>query len=178
MHYASVSTVPVQPSSVASDTADSNPAFMSITTETRIEYLLRTRQAMPLFLQGVYPFMGRGVFELAPLHDELSYTVPIGKMAQVLYFRAGNLSDDLLYLTLGANGQPVRYFPVGPKSDFHVPLVIVEDYPAGTRLEVCIAAPRGLSGSVVVDVGIIESGVAQSGASVAPANGKAPSAHA
>ena len=174
MHYASVSSVPVQLSSV-SDAADAapTPTFMSITTETRTEYLLRTRQATPLFLQGVYPFAGRGVFELAPLHDELSYTVPAGKTVQVLYFRAGNLSDDLLYLVLGANGRPVRYFPVGPKSDFHVPLVIVEDYPAGTRLEVCIAAPRGLVGSVVVDVGIIESPLVSSGASVTPADGKA-----
>ena len=186
MQYVSIASAPMAPTpndpggsgsrtaEVVSDTnAASSPAFMSITTETRTEYLLRTRQAAPRFLQGVYPFAGRGVFDLAPLHDELAYVVPSGKTAQVLYFRAGNLSDDLLYLTLGANGQPVRYFPVGPKSDFHVPLVIVEDYPAGTRLQVCIAAPRGLTGSVVVDVGVMEMDAASSGTGIVMADGRA-----
>ena len=140
--------------SVSSLLAD--PAFMSITSETRLEYLLRVGKATPRFLQGVYPFAGRGVFELAPLHDDLMYVVPAGKVTQVVYFRAGNVSDDLLYLTLVANDTPVRYFPVGPKSDFHVPLAIVESYPAGTHLQIGLAAPRGLTGSVIVDVGLIE----------------------
>ena len=127
-----------------------------ITNETRLEYLMRNGRAAPRFLQGVYPFAGRGVFDLAPLNDALTYTVPAGKSAQVLYFRAGNLSDDLLYLTLTANRVPIRYFPVGPKADLHVPLVIIETHSAGTRLEIGIAAPRGLTGTVIVDVGIVE----------------------
>ena len=127
-----------------------------VTSETRLQRLVRTGAATPRFLQGVYPFVGRGVFDLGPLNDALSYRVPPGRTAEVVYFRAGNLSDDLLYLTLSADGKPVRYFPVGPKADFHVPLVIVESHPAGTRIEVGLAAPRGLSGTVVVDVGIVE----------------------
>jgi assimilatory nitrate reductase catalytic subunit len=55
-----------------------------------------------------------------------------------------------------ADGKPIRYFPVGPKGDFHVPLVIVESQPSGTKLEVGFAAPRSLTGSIVVDVGIVE----------------------
>lgn len=125
-------------------------------TETRLQRLIRLEIATPRFLQGVFPFAGRGILDLAPLHDDLSYRVPDGRTAEVVYFRAGNLSDDLIYLTLSANGVPVRYFPVGPKADFHVPLVIVETHPPGTRLDVCLAAPRGLSGTVVVDVGIVE----------------------
>ena len=128
----------------------------TITTETRQQHLIRTGQAAPRFLQGVYPFAGRGVFDLAPLNDDLCYQVPAGKTAEVIYFRAGNLSDDLLYLALSLNGRPIRYFPVGPKADFHVPLSIVESYPAGSRIEVCLAAPRGLTGTIVVDVGILE----------------------
>jgi assimilatory nitrate reductase catalytic subunit len=128
----------------------------TITTETRQQQKLRTGEAMPRFLQGVFPFAGRGFFDLGPLNDALSYQVPPGKSAEVIYFRAGNLSDDLLYLALSVNGQPVRYFPVGPKADFHVPLSIVESHPAGSRIEICLAAPRGLTGSVVVDVGILE----------------------
>ena len=128
----------------------------SLITETRHQRLLRSGAAMPRFLQGVYPFAGRGVFDLAPLHDDLCYTVPAGASAEVIYLRAGNISDDLLYLALAVNGRPTRYFPVGPKADFHVPLAIIESYPPGTRIEVALAAPRGLSGTVVVDVGIVE----------------------
>lgn len=127
-----------------------------VASETRLQHLIRHGQARARFLQGVYPFMGRGVFDLAPLNDALSYTVPQGRTAEVVYFRAGNLSDDLLYLTLSANGESIRYFPVGPKADLHVPLAIIEAYPAGTRFDICLAAPRGLSGTVVVDVGIVE----------------------
>jgi assimilatory nitrate reductase catalytic subunit len=101
-----------------------------LVSETRLERLIRTGEATPRFLQGVYP-------------------VPPNKTAEVLYFRGGNLSAD---------GAPVRYFPVGPKADFHVPLAIVEPHPADTRLEVGLAAPRGLAGTVVVDVGIVEVG--------------------
>ena len=134
--------------------SDYNAPF--ITNETRLQYLMRNGKAAPRFMQGVFPFVGRGVFELASLNDALTYTVPAGKSAQVLYVRAGNLSDDLLYLTLTANGVPIRYFPVGPKADLHVPLVITETHRAGTRLEIGMAAPRGLTGTVILDVGIVE----------------------
>jgi len=126
------------------------------TTETRQQRLTRTGEATPRFLQGVFPFAGRGFFDLGPLHDDLCYVVPPGSKAEVIYFRAGNLSDDLLYLTLSVNGRAVRYFPVGPKADFHVPLSITETHEAGSRIEVGLAAPRGLTGTVVVDVGILE----------------------
>ena len=128
----------------------------AIITETRLESLLRVGRAVPRFMQGVYPFAGRGVHDLAPLHDELTYVVPAAHTAQIVYFRAGNLADDLIYLTLSANDVPVRYFPVGPKADFHVPLAIVEDYLPGTRLQICLAAPRGLTGTIILDVGLVE----------------------
>lgn len=136
------------------NTPDNAPLLVA--SEARPQHLIRLGKARPRFLQGVYPFAGRGVFDLAPLHDALSYTVPGGRTAEVIYFRAGNQSDDILYLTLSVDGTPVRYFPVGPKADLHVPLALVEGYPAGARIEVCLAAPRGLTGTVVVDVGIIE----------------------
>ena len=128
----------------------------TVTTETRQQRLTRTGQATPRFLQGVFPFAGRGFFDLGPLNDALCYQVPEGCTAEIIYFRAGNLSDDLLYLALSVNGRPVRYFPVGPKADFHVPLSIIESHPAGSRIEIGLAAPRGLTGTVVLDVGILE----------------------
>jgi assimilatory nitrate reductase catalytic subunit len=130
----------------------------TLTTETRQQRLTRLGLAAPRFLQGVYPFAGRGFFEVGPLNDALSYVVPAGAIAEVIYVRAGNLSDDLIYLALCVNSRPVRYFPVGPKADFHVPLSITETYPVGAKIEIGFAAPRGLNGSVVVDVGILEEG--------------------
>lgn len=127
-----------------------------VASETRLQHLMRHGHAQARFLQGVYPFAGRGVFEPCPLNNALSHVVPQGKTAEVLYFRAGNLSDALLYLTLTANSLAVRYFPIGARADIHVPLVIVESYPAGTCFDVCLAAPRGVSGTVVLDIGLVE----------------------
>lgn len=130
----------------------------TIAWESRHEALLRTGKASPHFLQGVYPFIGRGLFEAAPLDTAggLHYVVPEGRVAQLIYFRAGNASDDLLYLAVAANGVPLRYFPVGPKSDFHVPLAIVESHAPGTRLTIVFAAPAGVRGTLIVDAGLIE----------------------
>jgi assimilatory nitrate reductase catalytic subunit len=100
--------------------------------------------------------MGRGLFDLAPLDDSLTYTVPFGKRARFVYLRAGNHAEDLVYLVLSANGKPLRYFPIGPRGDFHVPLAIVEAHPAGTKMEVQFAAPRGLNGTLIVDAGFLE----------------------
>jgi assimilatory nitrate reductase catalytic subunit len=127
-----------------------------VTSESRTSHLLRTGAAMPRFLQGIFPFAGRGMFDPVPVDDSLSYTVPAGKSAELVFFRAGNLSDDLLYLSVTLNGNPLRYFPVGSKGDVHVALAIVEPHPAGACLGVCVGAPRGLTGTLVLDVGILE----------------------
>ena len=139
-----------------SNILDANLSETFIVSETRDQSLVRAGRAHPRFLQGVYPFAGRGVYDLAPLNNDTQYIVPTGCTAEVVYFRAGNLSEDLLYFTLSADGVPLRYFPIGPKSDLHVPLAIVEIHPAGTKLEICLAAPRGLTGTVVIDIGILE----------------------
>jgi len=133
-----------------------DPSAFTNVSEPRLQNLLRTGVAKAIFLQGVFPFAGRGFFSIHSLNEALSYDVPEGRRAEVVYFRGGNLSDDLLYLTVSADGKPIRYFPVGPKSDFHVPLVITESHGAGTKIEIGFAAPRALTGSVVVDAGIIE----------------------
>jgi|SRR5579883_2438135 len=127
-----------------------------IISTSRLEHLIHTGQAQPRFLQGVFPFAGRSMFSAIPLDDSLSYIVPFGKSAEIVYFRAGNLSDDLLYLALTANDKPIRYFPIGPKADIHVPLAIIDPHPAGTHIHVGFAAPHGLTGTVILDVGILE----------------------
>lgn len=128
----------------------------TLISENRLQHLLRTGRALPRFLQGVYPFLGRGIVELASINHDLSYEVPEGCTAEVLYARAGNSSDQFIYLALVANGKPIRYFPLAPSAHEHVPLAIVETHPAGTTLEVWIGAPKSSTGIVVVDVGIVE----------------------
>ena len=47
-------------------------------------------------------------------------------------------------------------FPIGAKASTHVPLRVVEDLLGDTRIELHLAAPEGASGSVVVDLGLVE----------------------
>jgi assimilatory nitrate reductase catalytic subunit len=110
----------------------------------------------PKFLQGVYHWEGNGLEKPSLLDGELVYEVPSGLEAQLVYFRGGNSSDELVCVVLMRDGEPMRYFPIGAKADTHVPLRVVEDLLSGTRLEVHLAAPEGSTGVVVVDVGMVE----------------------
>ena len=110
----------------------------------------------PHFLQGVFAFEGRGIDQPFPIGGALSYTVPDGVTVQPVYFRGGNTTDELVYLVLMRDGQPMRYFPIGAKADVHVPLRIVEDLASGTVLDLHLAAPEGVAGAVVVDLGLVE----------------------
>ena len=65
-------------------------------------------------------------------------------------------SDELIYVVLMRDGDPMRYFPLGAKADSHVPLRVVEDLLSDTRLEVHMAAPEASSGFAVIDIGLVE----------------------
>jgi len=106
------------------------------------------------FLQGVFPFVGKGIYEAVPVEHDLECVVPAGYQARVLYVRLGNHSDDLIYLSLTANDVPIRPFPRAPQGALHIPLVIQEVHPAGTRLSFTLAAERGVNGTLILDVGI------------------------
>ena len=110
----------------------------------------------PRFLQGIFPFEGQGVDKPAPLHDTLTYTVPLGITTQPLYFRGGNSTDELVTVVLVRDGAPMRYFPVGARGSVHVALAVVEDLEEDSVLELHLAAPEGVSGTVVVDLGLVE----------------------
>ena len=110
----------------------------------------------PHFLQGVFPFAGTGLATPAPLHPSLRYVVPSGLTAQPLYFRGGNSTDELIVVVLLRDGVPMRYFPIGAKGDVHVPLRVVEDIEGGSVIELALVAPLGLTGTVVVDLGLVE----------------------
>jgi assimilatory nitrate reductase catalytic subunit len=109
----------------------------------------------PRFIQGVFPFEGKGMTRPFPLAEAV-YTVPAGLRAQLIYFRGGNSTSELIYLVLMRDGKPMRYFPMGAKSDTHIALAVVEDLLSDTKIEVCVAAPEGLQGVAVLDIGLME----------------------
>ena len=108
------------------------------------------------FLQGVFEFAGQGLQRPFRLSEKLRYKVPADKRAQMLYFRAGNSSDALIYFVLMQNDEPKRYFSIGARSDTHVTLAITEDFEAGESCELQLAAPENVSGCVVLDAGFME----------------------
>lgn len=137
------------------------PAFKACAVSVvRVDHPVR-RKDRPMiarnhFLQGIYPFLGAGWDKQAPISDELSRLVPDGVVSQALYFRGGNSTDELITVVLLRDGVPMRYFPIGARSEVHVPLRVVEDIEGGSVIELALAAPLGLTGTVVVDLGLVE----------------------
>ncbi|MBA3745993.1 MAG: molybdopterin oxidoreductase [Solirubrobacterales bacterium] len=108
------------------------------------------------FLQGIYDFEGDGLAAPALLDPALVYTVPEGNEAQLVYFRGGNSCRELVCAIIMRDGEPIRYFPIGAHGSTHVALRVVEDLLALTRIEIHLAAPSGVSGQAVIDVGLVE----------------------
>jgi assimilatory nitrate reductase catalytic subunit len=113
-------------------------------------------KSTPRFLQGVFPIAGDGLTKPGPIDAALRYTVPNGRSAQALYFRGGNSTGELVYVLLLRDGEPMRWFPIGAKGDVHVPLRVVEDLAGGSVVELHVAAPDGVTGELVVDLGLVE----------------------
>jgi len=108
------------------------------------------------FLQGMYSFEGQGLCKPVLIDPALTYTVPAGVTGQALYFRGGNSTDEMITIVLVRDGQPMRYFPVGARTGTHIPLRVVEDLISHTQIELHVAAPEGCTGTVVVDLGLVE----------------------
>ncbi len=116
-------------------------------------------ESTPRVITGIYRFQGAGYDNPVRLLGDNaapSYTVPADKRAQLIYFRAGNSCTEMIALALMRDGRTMRVFPVGAKAAEHVPLAVVEDLMPETRLEVLLAAPEGVSGMVVLDMGMVE----------------------
>lgn len=112
-------------------------------------------ESVPRFLQGVFQFAGAG-FDKPSRLPALSYTVPMSRRSQLIYFRGGNSSSELAVVSLSRGGTVMRMFPIGAKSAIHVPLSVVEDMEPETTIEVSVAAPEGALGAIVLDIGILE----------------------
>lgn len=108
----------------------------------------------PRFLQGTFPFEGQGLEKLALLDPSLTYVVPRDREAQLVYFRGGNSGDELVDVVIMRDGEPMRHFPIGAKESTHVPLRVLEDLLAETKLEVFAGSDGG--GKLVIDIGLVE----------------------
>ncbi|HEX6288049.1 MAG TPA: hypothetical protein VFZ66_02610 [Herpetosiphonaceae bacterium] len=109
-------------------------------------------EGVPRLLQAIVTFEGRGL--RVPQALDLRYTVPTGKTSGMFYFRGGSTVSGMVNVAVLRDGQPMRYFPIAADSTVHVSLAIVEDLPAGTRIEIC-AAGEG-SGLLILDIGFLE----------------------
>jgi hypothetical protein len=112
--------------------------------------------SVPRFLQGFFTFDGKGFEDPVPLDPSLRYVVPAGATTQPVYFRGGNSTDEMITIVLMRDGTPMRYFPIAAKGATHVSLRVVEDLLADTVLELFIAAPADVGGTVLVDFGMVE----------------------
>ena len=110
----------------------------------------------PAFIQGLFSYEGAGLGKAIPFAPRVTYVVPADKRSQVIYFRAGNAANEMVYLALMRRGALMRYFPIGAKGAVHVPLAVVEDLTPETEVEFLIAAPEGVKSSVLLDVGFME----------------------
>ena len=110
----------------------------------------------PKFIQGVYSFRGAGLERPVPLRPAATYKVPFDKRAQLIYLRAGNSSAEMIYVALNRGQRSIRFFPIGAKNAIHVQLSIVEDIDPESEIELCVGAPEGLDGSVLIDMGLLE----------------------
>ena len=115
-----------------------------------------TAGSTPRFLQGAYDFEGAGLDKPVPIDAALRYVVPAGAVTQPVYFRGGNSTKQMITVVLYRDGAPMRYFPIAAKGATHVALRVVEDLLSDTVLELYIAAPETCSGTVVVDLGLVE----------------------
>ncbi|MET7773784.1 molybdopterin oxidoreductase [Nocardia sp. NPDC005366] len=110
----------------------------------------------PRFLQGAFAFEGKGLDNPLPLDAAPRYVVPPGAITQPVYFRGGNSTGELVAVVLMRDGSPMRYFPIAAKGATHVSLRVVEDLLADTVLELFVAAPAGVDGTVIIDLGLVE----------------------
>lgn len=110
----------------------------------------------PVFLQGPFEFEGNGLDKPSLIDESLRYAVPAGATTQPVYFRGGNSTKDMITVVLFRDGKPMRYFPIAAKGATHVALRVVEELLADTVIELFVAAPSGCSGTVIVDLGLVE----------------------
>ena len=113
-------------------------------------------ETTPKFLNGVFSFTGSGLAHSVVLTPPLAYKVSSDKRSQMIYLRAGNSSAEMIAVHLVRGGKPFRSFPLGAKASIHVSLAVVEDLQPDSTLDVLVAAPAGVSGEVVLDIGFME----------------------
>lgn len=117
---------------------------------------MRVMHPTPRFLQAVRSFTGAGLDDYQSFDPPVAYRVPPGREAQCVYFRGGNSSGELVCVVLTRDGTLMRLFPIGARASIHLPLRITESLLTESTLELHVAAPAGVAGTVVLDLGVLE----------------------
>ncbi len=112
-------------------------------------------ETTPHFLNGVHSFSGSGLETATPLAG-LRYAVPSAKRAQLIYFRGGNSSAEMVAVQPGARRQADAHLPDrrqgrGPRAAGGGRGPAPGQRGRGVR-----GGPGGLSGQIVLDIGFLE----------------------
>ncbi len=91
-----------------------------------------------------------------PLDAELTYMVPDGVVAQAVYFRGGNTTDELIMRRADPGRRADALLPDRRQERLHVPLRVVEDLDGRHRRRAAARRAGGVTGTVVVDLGLVE----------------------
>ncbi len=113
-------------------------------------------ESSPKFVQGTYSFTGAGYEQPSAIGSGVTYVVPSTRRSQLIYFRGGNSSAEMVAVHLMCDGKLMRSFAMGAKGAVHVPLAVVEDLEPDQSLELKLAAPAGATGTVIIDLGLME----------------------
>ena len=108
----------------------------------------------PILLQGTFDFPATGLKSPQLLSPKLRYVVPVGTVAGIRFFRVGVICEKMVCLSTVVNGMPHRLIPIAANSAEHVAFAIVEPIPAGSEIEIHIAADA--PGTAIVDVGCLQ----------------------
>ena len=108
----------------------------------------------PIVLQGTFEFEATGLKNPQLLSPKLRFTVQPGCVAGIRFLRAGVICESMVCLSTVVNGLPHRLVPVAANSTTNVPFAIVEPLPAGSEIEIHIAANK--PGTIILDVGCLQ----------------------
>lgn len=127
---------------------------MNMSRDDKRPDLVGVGAGYPILLQGVFDFPATGLKTPQLLSPKLRYTVPVGYVAGIRFFRVGVTCEKMVCLSTVVNGMPHRLIPVAANATMHVPFAIVEPIVAGSEIEIHIAADA--AGTAIIDVGCLQ----------------------
>jgi assimilatory nitrate reductase catalytic subunit len=114
-------------------------------------------KSSPRFLQGVFPITGRGLAKPGPIDPAAEvHGARTGSRPGACTSAAATPPASWSTSCCCATASRCAGSRSGAKGDVHVPLRVVEDLTGGTVVELHAAAPEGVTGELVIDLGLVE----------------------